>query len=417
MVEDTRKKVETMTNIPKILLVDDRPENLLALEKVLAGLGRELDLVKASSGNEALALTLEHDFALALVDVQMPEMDGFETVELLHQAKATENLPVIFVSAVYSGQFYKTKGIEAGAVDFIEKPIIPEILLGKVQIFLDLYQSKIELEEARDGLEEKVRERTAELAAAHRQLQDATVDMVQGEKLAALGEMAAGIAHELNQPLNVIKIIAQEIIIDKRKNRFDPEELFVEHLPTIVKQVDRMANIINHMRLYSRRTAGSEDQSCDLNEAVAGVQTMIGHQLMVHNIKVEKNLSLDLPKVGIDQIRLEQVIMNIITNARHAMESFRKDGRLEIQTRSGNSGEVVLSLRDNGGGVPAEAREKIFLPFFTTKEAGKGTGLGLSVCNKIMGEAGGRIELEVEEGEGSTFHLILPVASSDSAGL
>jgi len=405
-----------MTDKPKILLVDDRPENLMALERVLAGLGRDLELIKANSGNEALGLTLEHNFALALMDVQMPEMDGFETVELMHQSKEAEHLPVIFVSAVYSGEYYRIKGVEVGAIDFIEKPIVPEILLGKVRLFLDLYDIQIQLQQAKDGLEEKVRERTAALAEAHKQLQDATVGMVQSEKLSALGEMSAGVAHELNQPLNVIKIIAQELKIDKKRGRFDENELFEEHLPTIIKQVDRMAAIINHMRLYSRTTAGKEEKACDLNEAVEGVLTLIGHQLLVHNIKVDKQgLTPGLPAVKLDQIRLEQVIMNIITNARHAMESFRKKGEITIATVKKDGNEVELTIRDTGGGVPKEVREKIFEPFFTTKEAGKGTGLGLSVCNKIVSEAGGRIELEVADGEGSTFHVLLPAVGKGEA--
>ena len=398
-----------MTGKPKILIVDDKVENLIALEKVLKDL--DVEFVRANSGNEALTMLLKHEVALALVDVQMPEMDGFETVELMHQDEKSKDMPVIFVSAVFSGDFYKIKGVEAGAMDFIEKPIVPEVLVGKVRLFLKLYQNKITLQAAHDTLEEMVRARTAELEEAHRDLREATVGMVQGEKLAALGEMSAGVAHELNQPLNVIKMIAQEIIIDKKRDRFSQEELFDDHLPTLIKQVDRMAAIITHMRLYSRQTAGSEDQSVDLTEAVQGVLTLVGHQLLVHNIKIVKDLAPDLPNVRLDQVRMEQVIMNIITNARHAMETSGKEGMLlEIKSYPLPPNEVALDIRDNGGGVPEEARAKIFEPFFTTKEAGKGTGLGLSVCQKIIEEAGGRVELETVEGEGSTFRVVLPVA-------
>lgn len=123
---------------PKILIVDDRVENLVALERILQDLA--VETIRASSGNEALELSLNNEFAMALVDVQMPEMDGFEMVELLHQQKKTELLPVIFVSAVYSGEYYKLKGVEVGAIDFIEKPIIPDLLRGKVRIFLKLHE-------------------------------------------------------------------------------------------------------------------------------------------------------------------------------------------------------------------------------------------------------------------------------------
>jgi len=129
----------------KILIVDDKVENLVSLETLLADLNTEF--VRALSGNEALEKTLEHEFALALIDVQMPEMDGFETVRLMRQVKKTKYLPVIFVSAIYSDDYYKIKGIESGAVDFIAKPIVPEILIGKVRVFLDLYTQKKELED------------------------------------------------------------------------------------------------------------------------------------------------------------------------------------------------------------------------------------------------------------------------------
>lgn len=130
---------------PKILIVDDRPENLIALEKVLGDL--DVEFVRALSGNEALAQTLEHDFAIALVDVQMPEMDGFETVEFMRQDKRTRHLPVIFVSAIYKEEYHQIRGIESGAVDFITKPVIPEIMRGKVRIFLDLYEYQQSLED------------------------------------------------------------------------------------------------------------------------------------------------------------------------------------------------------------------------------------------------------------------------------
>ena len=129
-----------MTGKPKILIVDDRPENLVALERTLSDL--EVDFVRAASGNDALKETLLHDFAIALIDVQMAGMDGFETVTLMREENRTAHLPVIFLSAIYKEDYYQIKGIKAGAVDFITKPIVPEILIGKVQVFLDLYKKE-----------------------------------------------------------------------------------------------------------------------------------------------------------------------------------------------------------------------------------------------------------------------------------
>src|SRR5512136_1145884 len=130
---------------PKILIVDDKPENLYAMERVLQKL--DVEIIQATSGAQALQLALEHDFFAAIVDVQMPEMDGYELVELLRGNEATETLPVIFVSAIYSDEYHHRKGYEAGAVDFMSKPFVPEILLSKVKVFVDLYRQRRALEE------------------------------------------------------------------------------------------------------------------------------------------------------------------------------------------------------------------------------------------------------------------------------
>ena len=134
-----------MTDKPKILIVDDKPENLFALSKLLQAL--DVEVGQALSGVEALNLTLEHDFCVAIVDIQMPEMDGYELVELLRSSEMTATLPVIFVSAIYSDEYHHRKGYEAGAVDFLSKPFVPEILLSKVQVFIDLYQQRQSLQD------------------------------------------------------------------------------------------------------------------------------------------------------------------------------------------------------------------------------------------------------------------------------
>jgi len=169
-------------NKPKILIVDDRVENLVALEEILSDL--EVDIVRALSGNEAVAKTLELDFAIALIDVQMPDMDGFETLDLLREDRQTENLPVIFITATYLDEYHRIKGVERGAVDFMTKPIVPSVLLGKIRVFLNLYDQRIqlgntvtELDKAlevsgnyRDHLEELVEERTEEIIKANKAL-------------------------------------------------------------------------------------------------------------------------------------------------------------------------------------------------------------------------------------------------------
>src|SRR5512134_1314259 len=135
-----------MTEKPQVLIVDDRPENLYTLDKLLKTL--EVEVCQATSGFEALNLTLSHDFCVAIVDIQMPEMDGYEVVELIRSNEITASLPIIFVSAIYSDEYHHRKGYEAGAVDFLSKPFIPEILLSKVKVFVELYQQRQALQQA-----------------------------------------------------------------------------------------------------------------------------------------------------------------------------------------------------------------------------------------------------------------------------
>jgi len=537
------------TEKQNLLLVDDRPENLLALESLVDS--PDLNIVKATSGNEALGLMLEHDFALVLLDVQMPGMDGFETAELMRSSDRTMQVPIIFVTAISKEQQHVFKGYEIGAVDYIFKPLDPHILQGKVNVFLDLYKQKRSLErtaqdlkQTTEQLEREISERkraeeaiqrytrdlelakaytdniiksmidtllvldsqgrittvnkailnlteyteteligrpvemlfdeaplfngiefmkliedgtirdhemsfqtksgetipvllsssvmrdpdgnsggiviivrdmresrlVKDLKKANKELKEATLQLIQAEKLSALGELTAGVAHELNQPLNGIKIISQSILRDIEKNRFE-EESIGQDMTDIVNLVNRMAEIIDHMRIFTRRTEGMSEEMIDVNTVIDGPFKLLGSQLKNHNIEVVMELAPDLPKVMGDPIRLEQVIMNLITNARGSVDSSgQKNKRIEIRTYQTDGGQdVAVEVKDNGGGIPENLRGKIFQPFFTTKDPGKGTGLGLSLSNKIVEEHAGRIEVESKVGQGTTFRVILPI--------
>jgi signal transduction histidine kinase len=176
-----------------------------------------------------------------------------------------------------------------------------------------------------------------------------------------------------------------------------------------------MAEIIDHMRIFTRRSEGVTRKEIDLNSIVEGAFKFLGQQLRNNNIEVQEDLGSYLPKVSGDPIRLEQVFLNLVSNARNALEGGGKEKKMiEIRTYADNTNglsSVVIEVKDNGGGVPEHKREKIFQPFFTTNAPGKGTGLGLSVSNKIIEEHQGRIELDSTVGEGATFKVILPAKS------
>jgi len=519
-----------------ILLVDDKPENLVSLEALLEN--PDHNIIKTTSGNEALRLMLEYDFALVLLDVQMPEMDGFEIAELMRGSEKTKCIPIIFVTAISKEQKHVFKGYESGAVDYLFKPLDPDILKSKVNVFIELHRQKKLLAQSKeytdniiksmvdalivvdpDGTIREVNQTTLdlpgysedeligksvgmlfrgdtqlnerifdvlgaketvkdcdmalqkkngetipvslscsimfncehrfapqdcpdyqkkkghcedkvtgvviiardmrenrlvkELERANRELKDATAQLIQSEKLSALGELTAGVAHELKQPLNGIKIISQSILKDIERGQFEEENLG-EDLQDVVNQVNKMADIIDHMRIFTRSSEGTVHEAIDINSIVEGAFKLLGQQLKNHNIEVVEDLGSDLPKVVGDPNRLEQVFLNLVSNARNAITGGGKEKmRIGIRTYAANTNgdySVVMEVSDNGDGVPEQAREKIFQPFFTTSARGKGTGLGLSVSSQIIEEHRGRIELDSTMGEGTTFRVILPGA-------
>lgn len=401
----------------KILIVDDRAANLVALEGVFQA--TDAKVVRAQSGDEALVASLHHNFALAVLDVQMPEMDGYELAELLRGEPATHNLPIIFLTAASHDEAQVFRGYEAGAVDYITKPYSPTVLLAKTRVFLDLDLEWAKIRNHRDRLEELVRARTEELQeknqalqVAYAQLRDTQFMLMQSVKLTALGEMAAGVAHELNQPLNCVKLIVQESLMDARQGDYDLARWRTDG-KEIVGLVDRMAGIIDHMRNFARKPDDFEKRRVDLNACIGGALTFMREQLLVHNIEIECELSSDLPGVLADSNSLEQVFMNLLGNARDAIfdrmaSDKRRVGKVTIRSRRLGDTEVCVEVEDDGAGVSPQVREKVFEPFFTTKEIGKGTGLGLSIAERIVTGFGGKLELSSARPQGALFRVILP---------
>ena len=275
-----------------------------------------------------------------------------------------------------------------------------------------------------DDLLERQQQTMEKLEDAYEELKSAQAQLVQSAKLASIGELASGVAHELNQPLMVIRGNTQLIQRNLRKNNLDNNDL-MEQLEPILRNTKRMMNIINHLRTFSRQSQ-SDLKPVDLNETLDDAFLMMGEQLRLRNIEVKKQFTPDLPKVDADANQLEQVFLNLITNARDAiLQRSEVRGRLEIITRMGEADNqqssiinhqsqnfVEILIRDNGGGIPSENMEKIFDPFFTTKEVGKGTGLGLSISYGIIKDHQGEISVAETSPAGTTFRIKLPIEDS-----
>ncbi|MEJ5365425.1 MAG: ATP-binding protein [Desulfosoma sp.] len=241
--------------------------------------------------------------------------------------------------------------------------------------------------------------------------------LIQAGKMATLGEMSAGVAHELNQPLNAIRIGCEFFL--KKVRRAEPidPEVMAKVASQMVEQVERASGIINHLREFGRKSDAFEMEPVDINQTIRDVFTVLGQQLRLRQIDVVLDLAEELPRVLGVANRLEQVFLNLVMNARDAMEEKRQrgDGDSEamiLRIRTLRDGDrVVVTVSDTGTGIPEGLRDRIFEPFFTTKEVGRGTGLGLSISYGIVKECGGTIEVRSEEGRGTTFVLHFPVCT------
>jgi response regulator RpfG family c-di-GMP phosphodiesterase len=246
-------------NMLRLLIVDDRPENLLVLERLLERPG--LEIMRAQSGNEALGLVLDYDFALVLLDVQMPDMDGFETAELMRSNSSTKHIPIIFVTAISKDQNFVFKGYESGAVDYLFKPLDTDILQSKVNIFLELYKQRHELENYNRKLEEKNRSITKhkkklsdtleKLEISYNDLKDSQKQLIELERKNSILAMAVTANHELNQPLTVIKgyigmiesSMGLDQISEKQAKYFKKIDISFNRIDTILRNFNETASV------------------------------------------------------------------------------------------------------------------------------------------------------------------------------
>lgn len=393
---------------PKILIVDDKVENLVALEKTLADL--DVGFVRATSGNDALAATLEQEFALALVDVQMPGMDGFETVELMRQDNKTRHIPIIFISAIYTEEYHKIKGIETGAIDFITKPINTQIVRGKVRIFLELHEYKRSLEEQNKIITASHKELQIaldELGQMHEELVKSQEQLVQSQKLAAIGKLVSGIAHEINNPLMAISGNAQLLLEDAE------DEDTLESLEVIRSETQRATDIVKNLLVYAR-SHRSDRSLVSINKVVEDTIKLCSSKSSTDSIQITTDFATDIPHVSIDMQQIQQVFLNLINNATQALRNTQTEGTLFIRTRKTSDKIIQIIFEDNGPGISSEIIDRVFEPFFTTKEIGEGTGLGLSICYGIIQSHNGKIYAESTESNGAAFTVELPIIDDAS---
>ena len=387
---------------PQILIVDDKPQNLTLLQGMLRGM--EAAVIPASDGATALALAEETPFAAAILDVQMPELDGYQLARALRAQERNAALPIIFLTAVYVDQEGALKGYESGAVDFITKPVPAVVLRSKVSVFLELHRKQRELE-AKANETARVYQ---DLATAHEALKQSQAETIHAARLATLGEMASTLAHELRSPLSALvsalDLLREDLETSRDEQRPPPASAFT-FLDTMSKAVARCEAVSANVLHFSQKAPFLPERvelATVLSESLQLMRGTLAKQKTTVEVAVDDQLF-----VSGDRQRLQQVITNLVLNASQATAP--GDTVWIRARRDGDSARI--DVVDNGGGIPPDQLQRIFEPFYTTKGGRGGTGLGLSVCRKIVSEHGGTIHVHCKPGEETTFTLILPGAA------
>ena len=412
-----------MTPQQKILIVDDRPDNLMVLEQTLASV--DADVIRAESGNQALTACLNHDFALAILDVQMPGMDGYELASLLRDDPKTAHLPIVFLTATHPEEQQIFRGYEAGAVDYIVKPYEPRVLLSKAGVFLELANQRAELERHRERLEELVEERTRELAAANETLQgelivrqraeealrdltdtlERRVEARTSELRAANRELEAfthSVSHDLRGPVRAIDGFTK-MVLDEHAEELDPEGA---RLLNLVRESSKHLGVLveDLLKLSRLGRQALEPRQLDMEALAEGmVKELEGQDPEGWEVSLGP-----LPPAWGDQGLIQQVWVNLLSNA-VKFSAASAPGLIEIQG-SVEGEESVYWVKDNGVGFDMAHAEKLFNVFerLHSREEFEGTGVGLSIVKRIVERHGGRIWAEGKVGEGATFWFALP---------
>ncbi|MBD9483607.1 hybrid sensor histidine kinase/response regulator [Pseudomonas sp. PDM14] len=387
----------------KLLIVDDLPENLLALEALIKEDGREV--FKAHSADEALALLLEHEFALAILDVQMPGMDGFGLAELMRGTEKTKHIPIVFVSAAGRELNYAFKGYESGAVDFLQKPLDTHAVRSKVTVFVELYRQRKVMSQQLDALQRGRAEQEALLAELR-----ATQDELQ-RAVRMRDDFMSVVSHELRTPLNGLILDTQlrKLHLAKGNSAAFGEDKLRKMFDRDERQIQSLIRLIEDMLDVSRIRTGKlsiRPVRFDLVQLVRNVSENFAQQMLA----ADCSLSLDAEgeMVGIwDEFRIEQVLSNLLSNALR----YGAGHPVAVHVAAVPGGAQV-TVRDQGIGIPLEDQRRIFQQFERANGANAvaGLGLGLFISEQIARAHGGRIEVHSAPGQGSSFTLFLPLS-------
>ena len=402
-----------------ILLVDDQPGKLLSYEAILSELDE--NLVMASSAREALEHLLKTEVAVVLIDVCMPELDGFELAAMIREHPRFQALSIIFVSAVQVTDLDLLRGYECGAVDYVPVPVAPELLRSKVRVFCELFRKTRQLETLNAELERRVEERTAELAQTNadlerrveertREREAALAQVHEMQKVESLGQLTGGVAHDFN---NLLMAVLGNLGLVSKYTADNPK--ITRLVDGAIRAAERGATLTKRMLAFARRQE-LKPEIVDVPKLVGGMVEMLRHSLGPE-IEIVTEFHNEGLTTRADPNQLELALLNLALNARDAMS---EGGRLVIAARHETIGAgdvpgltagdyICISERDTGSGMDEATMARAAEPFFTTKGAGAGTGLGLSMVDGLVAQSGGAMRIKSQLGSGTTIELWLQI--------
>lgn len=332
-----------------VLIVDDIEENIYSLRLLIED-NFDLNIFTATNANDAMSILLNKRIDLILMDVQMPEVDGFEFTLYLKDLEIIKDIPIIFITGIYNNEEYKSKAYEIGGIEYITKPIDNNLLISKLKVYIDIYEN---LNNSKEDLV-----KTKNL-------------LVHNSKMASLGEMIGIISHQLKQPLNVLSLYCDCVEYSYKEGEVD--DIYVKEFSTNTKsQINYMNETINgFLDFYN---PNKKKEVFNISEAINFALAILKSKIIVNNIKVNLELNEKLEIAGV-KMELAQVVINIVNNSIDAFIErgiFEKDINIKLFA---NDSKVVLFIEDNAGGIENKNLEKILDPYYTTKVDGTGIGL------------------------------------------